>query len=211
MKQAYIGGLVIFLFVAVVLGWMMRKTQIVNVEPVSEQLLNETEPEIVPVEKTVRARFLTSEGEIVVDLFGEASPVTVGNFVKLAESGFYNGTSFHRVIPGFMIQGGDPLSKDQASRATHGTGDPGYAFADEFNDLKLVRGSLAMANSGPNTNGSQFFIVTAEATPYLDGVHTNFGQVVSGMEVVEAISLKEADGADNPVVPVVVEEVVIDG
>ena len=132
----------------------------------------------------------TSAGEIRCELFAADAPQTVGNFVGLARQGFYDGTVFHRVIADFMIQGGCP-------RGT-GTGGPGYQFADEINDQKLVRGSLAMANAGPNTNGSQFFIVTAAATPWLDGHHTNFGQVVGGQDVVEAIGSTPTDRADRP-------------
>ncbi len=165
--------------------------------------------DIGPMNGKVAARLKTGMGEILLELDGEKAPITVGNFVKLAESGFYNGTAFHRVIPGFMIQGGDPLSKDPGKRAVHGTGDPGYRFADEINDAKIVRGSVAMANSGPDTNGSQFFIVTAEATPHLDGLHTNFGRVVTGMETVDAISGAERDGNDNPLKPITIESIEI--
>ena len=113
------------------------------------------------VKEYKQAVLKTNKGDIVIEFYGEASPVTVNNFLNLAESEFYNGTTFHRVIKDFMIQGGDPNSKDQSKRFLHGTGGPDYRFADEFNNEKLVRGSLAMANSGPATNGSQFFIVTA--------------------------------------------------
>ena len=133
----------------------------------------------------------TSAGEIRCELFAADSPQTVGNFVGLAKQGFYDGTIFHRVIADFMIQGGCPLGQ--------GTGGPGYSFADEFNDHKLVQGSLAMANARPNTNGSQFFIVTAAATPWLDGHHTNFGRVVSGEDVVEAIGTTRTARGDRPV------------
>jgi cyclophilin family peptidyl-prolyl cis-trans isomerase len=128
----------------------------------------------------------TNFGDIQVEFYGDKSPNTVTNFLKLAKQGFYDGTKFHRVIPNFMIQGGDPNSKDN-DWSNDGTGGPGYQFADEFNNEKLVRGSLVMANSGPNTNGSQFFIVTAEATPWLDGKHVNFGHVVKGMEAATKI------------------------
>ncbi len=128
----------------------------------------------------------TNLGDITVEFYGTDSPNTVDNFLKLAQDGFYDGTKFHRVIKDFMIQGGDPNSKDD-DWSNDGMGGPGYKFADEFNSHKLVRGSLAMANSGADTNGSQFFIVTAAATPWLDGKHTNFGQVVKGMEVVDKI------------------------
>ena len=154
-----------------------------------------------------KAVFHTNKGDITVEFYAEKSPVTVNNFMNLAQEGFYNGTSFHRVIQGFMIQGGDPNSKDQENRATHGTGGPDYRFGDEFNDEKLVRGALAMANAGPNTNGSQFFIVTAEETPHLDGRHTNFGYVTQGMNVVEQIEAVSVDMRDNPVEPVVIESI----
>ncbi len=127
----------------------------------------------------------TNFGDIEIEFYGE-SPFTVNNFLNLAQLGFYDGTKFHRVIKDFMIQGGDPNSKDD-DWSNDGRGGPGYRFNDEFNSHLLVRGSLAMANSGANTNGSQFFIVTAEATPWLDGAHTNFGYIISGMDVVDKI------------------------
>lgn len=151
------------------------------------------------------ATIVTNYGNIEVEFYPE-SPVTVSNFLTLAQSDFYNGTLFHRVIKDFMIQGGDPNSKD-ADRSTHGMGGPDYKFGDEFNDHPLVRGSLAMANGGPNTNGSQFFIVTAESTPWLDGKHTNFGHVVSGMDVVDKIENAAVDGNDHPVEDVKIEKV----
>ena len=141
----------------------------------------------------------TTKGDIVFEMFDEDAPKTVENFVKLAGDGFYDGVIFHRVIPDFMIQGGDPTGT--------GTGGPGYTFEDEFNDHKVERGALAMANAGPNTNGSQFFVVTAEATPWLDGKHTVFGRVTSGMDVVDAISQVETDAGDKPREPVVIERV----
>ena len=132
----------------------------------------------------------TSMGDIELELFAEDAPKTVENFTKLAGDGFYDGLVFHRVIPDFMIQGGCPRGD--------GTGDAGYKFEDEFNDHPIVRGTLAMANAGPNTNGSQFFIVTAAATPWLDGKHTAFGQVTAGQDVVDAISAVDRDGSDRP-------------
>ena len=141
----------------------------------------------------------TSEGAIALELYPEEAPKTVDNFTRLAGEGFYDGLTFHRVIPDFMIQGGCPRGD--------GTGGPGYQFEDEFNDHRVTRGALAMANAGPNTNGSQFFIVTAEATPWLDGKHTVFGQVVSGQDVVDRISLVERDPGDRPLEPVVIESV----
>lgn len=151
----------------------------------------------------------TSQGDIEVTFFRDKAPKTVENFVKLAESGFYNGTKFHRVIKDFMIQGGDPLSKDDTQMGRWGTGGPGYQFADESNSEKIVRGVLAMANSGPNTNGSQFFIVTAEATPWLDGRHTVFGRVVKGTNVVDAISAVPTGERDMPQTPVVIERITL--
>jgi peptidyl-prolyl cis-trans isomerase B (cyclophilin B) len=141
----------------------------------------------------------TNHGPIEIELFDDDAPKTVENFTKLAKDGFYDGVTFHRVIPDFMIQGGDPTGS--------GMGGPGYTFEDEFNDHKVVRGALAMANAGPNTNGSQFFVVTAEATPWLDGKHTVFGQVTQGMDVVDKISSVDTDSSDKPREPVVLERV----
>jgi cyclophilin family peptidyl-prolyl cis-trans isomerase len=141
----------------------------------------------------------TNHGPIEVELHDGDAPKTVENFRKLAEDGFYDGVIFHRVIPDFMIQGGDPTGT--------GTGGPGYTFEDEFNDHPVARGALAMANSGPNTNGSQFFIVTADACPWLDGKHTVFGRVTSGMDVVDEISQVETDAGDRPSDDVVIERV----
>ncbi len=144
-----------------------------------------------------QALIKTSEGDITVKFYAADSPNTVNNFLNLAKAGFYNGTRFHRVIKDFMIQGGDPLSKGDDS-SVYGTGGPGYQFKDEFNSHKLVAGSLAMANSGPDTNGSQFFIVTLNETPWLDGKHTNFGEVVKGMDVVKKIEAEPVNGRDLP-------------
>jgi cyclophilin family peptidyl-prolyl cis-trans isomerase len=149
----------------------------------------------------------TSLGDIKVGFYPEESPVTVNNFLNLAQKGFYNGTKFHRVIKDFMIQGGDPLSADDTAINRWGTGGPGYKFQDEINEKKLVKGSLAMANSGPNTNGSQFFIVTKESTPWLDGKHTNFGYVVEGMDVVMKIDGTAVDQNDRPLENVVIQSV----
>jgi cyclophilin family peptidyl-prolyl cis-trans isomerase len=142
----------------------------------------------------------TNHGDVEVELFDEDAPKTVENFVKLSREGFYDGLVFHRVIPDFMIQGGCPQGT--------GTGGPGYQFEDEINPHKVVRGALAMANAGPNTNGSQFFIVTAEACPWLDGKHTVFGRVTSGMDVVDEISGVDADPRSNrPRDPVTIDKV----
>lgn len=139
----------------------------------------------------------TNQGDIKVKFYNEESPVTVNNFLNLSQAGFYNGSKFHRVIKDFMIQGGDPNSKDD-DWSNDGFGGPGYTFKDEFNSYKLVKGALAMANGGPGTNGSQFFIVTAEATPWLDGAHTNFGQVVEGLDIVSKIEATAVNGNDHP-------------
>jgi peptidyl-prolyl cis-trans isomerase B (cyclophilin B) len=144
----------------------------------------------------------TNHGPIAIELFDDDAPKTVENFLKLSRDGFYDGVIFHRVIPDFMIQGGDPTGT--------GSGGPGYQFEDEFNDNKVVRGALAMANAGPNTNGSQFFIVTTEAASWLDGKHTVFGRVTDGMEVVNAISGLETDARDRPRQDVVIERVAVD-
>ncbi len=148
----------------------------------------------------------TTDGNITVKFYANESPVTVNNFLNLAKSGFYNGTKFHRIIKDFMIQGGDPLSKESNS-AAWGTGGPGYQFKDEFNAHKLVLGSLAMANSGSNTNGSQFFIVTIPETPWLDGKHTNFGQVIAGLDVVKKIEAEETGVNDRPTTDIVINSI----
>src|ERR1700727_2394262 len=160
------------------------------------------------------ATFETSEGTIVCKLFDKEAPKTVANFTDLAEGKrewkhpstgkksndrLYDGTIFHRVIPDFMLQGGDPQGT--------GTGGPGYQFEDKFNQHKVVRGALAMANAGPNTNGSQFFIVTTDAAPWLDGKHTVFGKVTDGMDTVDAIERLPTDGRDRPNDPPVIESV----
>ncbi len=148
----------------------------------------------------------TNQGDIKVKFYNEESPLTVNNFLNLAKKGFYDKTKFHRVIKDFMIQGGDPNSKDD-DWSNDGTGDPGYKFKDEINSYKLVRRSLAMANSGANTNGSQFFIVTAAATTWLDGKHTNFGKVVEGMDVVDKIEASKVNENDHPLKDVTIESI----
>ena len=144
----------------------------------------------------------TNHGAIEIELFPTDAPKTVENFTALARDGFYDGVIFHRVIPDFMIQGGDPTGT--------GSGGPGYTFEDEFNDQKVERGALAMANAGPNTNGSQFFIVTTEAAPWLDGKHTVFGRVTGGMDAVDSIEGSETDAGDKPVSEALIERVELD-
>ena len=148
------------------------------------------------------AQMNTSHGTISFELFDEDAPETVANFRKLAGDKFYDGVIFHRVISGFMIQGGDPDGT--------GMGGPGYTFADEINRHKVVRGALAMANAGPNTNGSQFFIVTTQAAPWLDGKHTVFGEVTDGMDTVDSIEGVQTGANDRPVDPPVIESIELD-
>jgi len=148
-----------------------------------------------------QATMSTNHGDIVIELFDEDAPKTVGNFKQLAGQGFYDGLAFHRIIKDFMIQGGDPKGD--------GTGGPGYTFEDEFNQNKIVRGALAMANAGPNTNGSQFFLVTTEAAPWLDGKHTVFGKVTTGMDVVDKLEGLDTDGRDRPKQPATIEKLTI--
>ena len=145
------------------------------------------------------ATMRTSEGPIAIELFDEDAPQTVANFKRLAGEGFYDGVVFHRIIRDFMIQGGDPTGT--------GSGGPGYTFEDEINDHRIVRGALAMANAGPNTNGSQFFIVTTGEAPWLDGKHTVFGRVTDGMDVVDRIEGTQTDGRDRPTNDITIEGV----
>jgi cyclophilin family peptidyl-prolyl cis-trans isomerase len=147
------------------------------------------------------ATMTTNHGDIVIELFDDDAPKTVDNFRTLAGKGFYDGLTFHRIIRDFMIQGGCPQGT--------GTGGPGYTFEDEINEHKVVRGALAMANAGPNTNGSQFFIVTTDAAPWLDGKHTVFGQVTDGMDVVDKLEGLPTDGRDRPQQPATIEKLTV--
>ncbi|MFH1667973.1 MAG: peptidylprolyl isomerase [Candidatus Komeilibacteria bacterium] len=190
----------------------------------TDNLLNNEAPEPIEEEKTTmilapseqpnllskytKATLQTNMGDVVVEFYREDSPVTVNNFLYLAEQGVYNGTKFHRVIKSFMVQGGDPFSAND--QGIPGTGGPGYKFDDEFNSHPLVQGSLAMANAGPNTNGSQFFIVTAASTPWLDGAHTNFGTVVDGLDVVMAIEDVPTGSSDKPLNDIVVNRIILE-
>jgi len=172
----------------------------------SSNMINRTrmpKPELtIKADQNYFATISTNQGEIKLRLFADITPVTVNNFVYLANAGFYNGLIFHRIIDDFMIQGGCPLG--------NGTGSPGYQFEDEPNEMPLVKGSLAMANSGPNTNGSQFFIVTADETPWLDGKHTNFGEVVEGMDVLDKINKAPTEANDQPTFPVNINSISIE-
>lgn len=156
----------------------------------------------IDTQKKYTAKFETTKGNFEVELYTNKAPKTVNNFVFLARESFYDGLTFHRVIKDFMIQGGDPKGD--------GSGGPGYAFEDEINDIKLKRGVLAMANSGPNTNGSQFFIVTKEATDWLDGKHTAFGRVTNGLDVVMNIEKIETDENDRPKDPIIIKRIIIE-
>jgi len=176
-------------------------------EPATNQ--NYSEGKNIPQEipKNMKATMKTNLGDIELELFSSQAPNTVSNFTRLAESGFYKNTKFHRVIKGFMIQGGDPLSADDSKEAYWGTGGPGYKFDDEIGkDNRNSAGTISMANAGPNTNGSQFFINTADNN-YLDAKHTVFGKVISGMDIVRAIENVQTNENDRPISPVIVQSV----
>ncbi len=164
-------------------------------------------PELSADDIAMKATLHTNQGPITIEFMNNLAPETVENFQKLARAGFYDGTKFHRVIAGFMIQGGDPLSKDEAQAARWGTGGPGYTFGDEIHaENKNAIGTIAMANAGPNTNGSQFFINVA-ANNFLDAKHTVFGTVTAGMETVKAIETTATGPGDRPVTPMIIERV----
>jgi len=161
-------------------------------------------------EKNMKATIQTNKGNIVLELFAEQTPKTAGNFAKLAKEGFYDGTKFHRVIDGFMIQGGDPQTKDDSLQMRWGTGGPGYQFEDEIvAGLSNVVGTISMANAGPNTNGSQFFINVGDNT-FLDGKHAVFGKVIEGMDIVMMISQVQKNERDVPVEAIVLEKVTVE-
>lgn len=176
----------------------------------TENKVPENENQIISEEqqKNMTATLKTSMGEIVIEFYS-STPKTVENFVKLSKDGFYDGTKFHRVIKGFMSQGGDPLSKDDSKMDFWGTGGPGYKFADEITPVnRNDKFTISMANAGPNTNGSQFFI-NATNNNFLDTKHTVFGKVIKGQEVAEAINNVKTGASDRPVTPVVLEKVTI--
>lgn len=207
MNHKLINWLVVIL--VIIIGLIILKNMN-NPEPVQSDTLASDNKVVLSNSSNPTVVIQTNLGEITLELFADKAPKTVDNFVKLARAGFYNQTLFHRVIKNFMIQGGDPLTKSQPTNWTvHGTGGPGYQFADEFNDVKLVRGILAMANAGPNTNGSQFFIITASATDWLDGKHTPFGKVVAGMEVVDKIEQVKVNEVAHPLEDVKIEKVAV--
>lgn len=176
--------------------------------------LNAAAAESAPIttdsnQRYMQATLSTNYGDITIEFFTDAAPNTVANFTKLANEGFYDGVKFHRVIEGFMIQGGDPLTKDDAMQARWGTGGPGYTFADEIHaDNRNMAGTISMANAGPNTNGSQFFINTKDNN-FLDTKHTVFGKVIAGMDVVTKIEQVETGPMDRPVEPVVIQGIAL--
>jgi cyclophilin family peptidyl-prolyl cis-trans isomerase len=175
-----------------------------------EAIIQAKEPTSTANSQTImHATFHTNKGDITIEFFGADAPNTVANFVKLAKDGFYDGTKFHRVIKGFMIQGGDPLSKDDSMMARWGTGGPGYQFGDELRaNNHNGAGTISMANAGPNTNGSQFFINTAD-NGFLDGKHTTFGKVTAGMDVVAAIENTQTGENDRPTEPMVINSITL--
>ncbi|MBU1083245.1 peptidylprolyl isomerase [Patescibacteria group bacterium] len=156
------------------------------------------------------ATISTSEGDIKIELLSETAPKTVANFVLLTQKNFYDNVKFHRIIKDFMIQTGDPLSKDD-DISNDGTGGPGYQFDDEFSSKmpNLTKGIVAMANSGVNTNGSQFFIITGESTPWLDGKHTPFGRVIAGLDIVDKIGIAKTSDNDRPKKDIIIKSVVL--
>lgn len=202
---------VAFIIFIVWLGSLPPKTPVISETATTTPGVTETiqTTETINTKPMTTATITTNKGVITLELFADKSPKTVTNFVKLANEGFYNGTRFHRVIKGFMIQGGDPLSRDLSMSGRWGTGGPGYSFEDEIDNANHNDvGTISMANSGPNTNGSQFFINTAPNN-FLDTKHTVFGRVISGMEVVTAIESTKTGANDRPVEDMVIESIVI--
>jgi peptidylprolyl isomerase len=207
---------VLFVFVIVFGLWLYESRKgekneiVINNESASTQGLSQEDQAEEDEEKIMNATLHTNKGDIVIEFFESQTPNTVANFTKLAKEGFYNGTKFHRVIKGFMIQGGDPLTKDDSKASLWGTGGPGYSFPDELGgtntDNKNDVGTISMANSGANTNGSQFFINVA-SNNFLDAKHVVFGKVVSGMDIVSAIENTPTGEADRPISPVIIESV----
>jgi len=200
-----IASILFLIFVGAMIFLAINKTEKVKVE--SDVNVNNL---IDFNEKNMKATIQTNKGNIVLELYAEQTPKTAGNFAKLAKEGFYDGTKFHRVIAGFMIQGGDPQTKDDSLQMMWGTGGPGYQFADEIvSGLSNVTGTISMANAGPNTNGSQFFINVADNT-FLDGKHAVFGRVLEGMDIVFAISQVEKNQRDVPVESIILEKVIVE-
>lgn len=215
--------ILVLVAVALIAGFIVWKMQPAKTDTVSSVAVSSTpvtvgdaavQPQTSTVtptapQKITSATLHTNKGDVSIEFLTDATPNTVANFIKLAQSGFYDGTKFHRVIKGFMIQGGDPLTKDDSKKALWGTGGPGYQFADEIGaSNKNDVGTIAMANAGPNTNGSQFFINVA-ANNFLDTKHTVFGRVTAGMDTVKAIEATATDSSDRPTTPVIIESVTV--
>ncbi len=215
MSKRYILGYCIIALVMFggLLYWLQRENQeeippVLNDSSTQPQTLGTTNL-ISNQNKIMNATFHTNKGDITIEFFGDKTPTTVNNFVELAKTGFYDGVKFHRVIKDFMIQGGDPLSKDDAQAARWGTGGPGYSFKDEIRpDNRNSVGTISMANAGPNTNGSQFFI-NLKDNNFLDQKHTVFGRVTQGMNVVESIEQTPVNSADRPLEPIIIKSITL--
>ncbi len=215
MSKRYILGYCIIALVMFggLLYWLQRENQeeippVLNDSSTQPQTLGTTNL-ISNQNKIMNATFHTNKGDITIEFFGDKTPTTVNNFVELAKTGFYDGVKFHRVIKDFMIQGGDPLSKDDAQAARWGTGGPGYSFKDEIRpDNRNSVGTISMANAGPNTNGSQFFI-NLKDNNFLDTKHTVFGRVTQGMNVVESIEQTPVNSADRPLEPIIIKSITL--
>lgn len=223
-----VGALLLSIGLVALIGWWIDRegasvdTALTDLEslegPLSPEALKTNNPGIENSMNRL-AVFTTNKGSITIELFEDKMPITTGNFVKLAEEGYYNGTKFHRVIDGFMIQGGDPNTKTD-NTGSYGTGGPGYTIQDEFVEdplLTNVRGTIAMANTGqPNSGGSQFFINTADnknldfnVPDQFNSSHPVFGRVIDGMDIVDVISAVETGERDLPVEPVIIEKLEI--
>lgn len=219
-----IASAIILIIIISVVFWNINKKSKDNTLSYMSNKLDETKIDVstgavkedyviswLPIKGIVTLEMKTNKGDITMELDADKAPITVMNFVYLSKAGYYNNTKFHRVIENFMIQGGDFNSQFEDRQSFWGTGNPGYYFADEFspND-NMVYGDVAMANSGPDTNGSQFFIVTAEATPALNGKHTIFGKVIKGMDVVMSIQSSKTDASDRPIDPIIINQVTVE-
>ncbi len=211
MKYLILIGIIASLLMVSLVWYVKSKPGLAEKNEVAGERIEKTQnpPQQVARQASLPVVLLhTNVGDIEVELWSDRAPKTVENFLKLAQQGFYNDVKFHRVIQGFMIQTGDPLSKDK-DIANDGTGGPGYTIIDEFHgDDQLIRGVVAMANTGqPNSGGSQFFVVTAEETPWLNGKHTAFGKVVSGLDVVDQIESTQVNDRDQPLTPVIIQSI----
>jgi len=211
MKKLTVG---IFIFIIIFGIWFFQRmgdklSTTENVVLTNEETSNNEDIINNDVKNIMQATLNTNKGAITIEFFKDQTPNTVDNFVKLAKEGFYDGVKFHRVIKGFMIQGGDPLTKDDSKMDMWGTGGPGYQFADEIGaNNKNDIGTISMANAGPDTNGSQFFINVA-ANNFLDDKHTVFGKIVAGMDVVQAIEASPTGPSDRPVSPVIINSITL--